>query len=338
MSYDKHRRLQQIVEGKKVLFVTTKNIDYIRNAQEIRILKTYTDRLELLYSNKKNYIKRVLEIWRKFNKKNIEKNDVIFVGFAPQLVIPFKWYLLKNKVVVIDFFISVYDTLVCDRKKIKLKSFGAKFCHKLDEFTLNKANYVISDTNAHANFFATEFRADLQKIETIYLEADPTIYFPRLQKKEIGLQDKFVVLYFGSVLPLQGVDVILEAIRSLKNREDIFFDIIGPIPKKYDKPIQKNVRYIEWIEQKELAEHIANADLCLAGHFNENVMKAKRTIPGKAYIYEMMGKTMVLGDGAANHELFSEDEQHYFVEMGNAVALSKKICEICEKGTENGSW
>ena len=328
---DENESFQQIVEGKRVLFITTKNTDYIRNAQELRMLKTYADKLEIICSNKKKYVKRVLEVWHKLNRQIIDGNDVIFVGFAPQLVIPFKGYLLKNKIVVIDFFISVYDTLVCDRKIIKLKSFGAKLCHKLDEITLRRADHVIADTNAHAYFFASEFNTNLQKIETIYLEADPAIYFPRPQKKELELENKFVVLYFGSVLPLQGIDIILEAIRSLKDREDIFFDIIGPVSKKYSKPDQKNVRYIEWIDQEKLAEHIANADLCLAGHFSGNILKAKRTIPGKAYIYEMMGKTMILGDGSANHELFKEDKKHYFIEMGSVVALSEKICEICEK-------
>ena len=98
--------------------------------------------------------------------------------------------------------------------------------------------------------------------------------------------NKYVVLYFGSVLPLQGVDVVLDAIKLLKNEKDIFFQVIGPISKKYSKPVQDNVEYIDWLEQKELAEYIANADLCLAGHFNGEIDKAKRTIPGKAYILD----------------------------------------------------
>ena len=101
-----------------------------------------------------------------------------------------------------------------------------------------------------------------------------------------------MVLYFGSILPLQGVDVVLETIRKLKGRDDIFFDIIGPIPQSLQKPIQSNVRYTDWLSQEELAERIASADLCLAGHFNGSIAKADRTIPGKAYIYEAMKKKM----------------------------------------------
>ena len=46
----------------------------------------------------------------------------------------------------------------------------------------------------------------------------------------------------------------------------------------------------DWLPQEKLAEYIDMADLCLAGHFNAAVEKASRTIPGKAYIYQAMGK------------------------------------------------
>ena len=68
--------------------------------------------------------------------------------------------------------------------------------------------------------------------------------------------------------------------------------------------------------------------MCLAGHFSADIDKAWRTIPGKAYIYEMMGKKMILGDGAANHELFESDEKHSFVERGSSMALANEVRRI----------
>ena len=53
--------------------------------------------------------------------------------------------------------------------------------------------------------------------------------------------------------------------------------------------------------------------------------KAKRTIPGKAYIYQAMGKKMILGDSPANRELFGENEKLLFVTMGCSQELQKKI-------------
>ena len=67
------------------------------------------------------------------------------------------------------------------------------------------------------------------------------------------------------------------------------------------------------------------ADLCLAGHFNAGVDKAKRTIPGKALIYSAMEKDMILGDNSATRELFNNDKRAFFVEMGNEYALAQGI-------------
>lgn len=321
-------KLAEIVKDKSVLFITTKNIDYIRNTQEIHILEKYAKSCELIYSEQKNYILRILSVWMKVINNKIKEKDVVFIGWSPQFVIPFVGYKFRNKFVVIDFFISVYDTLVCDRKKFKKNGLIAKILHKWDEYTLLRCNHVITDTKAHADFFIKEFGGKRELFETIYLEADSKIYYTRPQNKPKELENKFIVLYFGSILPLQGVDIVLDAIRALKDRDDIYFDIIGPIPEKYNKPMQENVCYTEWLSQEELAEHIANADLCLAGHFSEDIDKAKRTIPGKAYIYEAMEKKMALGDSKANRELFVEDERHIFVDMGNSQDLSCVILEI----------
>ena len=141
----------------------------------------------------------------------------------------------------------------------------------------------------------------------------------------MACDNKHKILYFGSILNLQGVDVILEALKAFSGKENYQFYIIGPIPENMDKPELSNIKYINWLTQQELADYIANADLCLAGHFSGDISKAKRTIPGKAYIYEAMERPMILGDGPANHELFQEDDKHTFVEMGNPEALAQAI-------------
>ena len=57
-----------------------------------------------------------------------------------------------------------------------------------------------------------------------------------MQSKRSDLEDKYIVLYFGSILPLQGADVVLRAIEILREQKNIFFQIIGPITKRYEIP------------------------------------------------------------------------------------------------------
>ena len=126
---------------------------------------------------------------------------------------------------------------------------------------------------------------------------------------------------------------MLEAMNRLKDDPNFCFYFIGPIGQDIQKPQGKNIHYRHWLSQDELAQYIDFSDLCLAGHFNAKIQKAKRTIPGKAYLYHAVGKPMILGENLANHELFSEQEKGiYFVEMGSGEKLAEKIKKIANIG------
>lgn len=320
--------LDQIIElinEKKVLFVATKNSDYLRLVQEINLLKKYSKSVDVICNSDKSYFKRVIKVFLKLIRTPLENYDIVFVGFMAQMIIPFfarKW---KKKIIITDFFISIYDTLVDDRKRISGNSFLGKIVKIIDKKTIEKSDYIITDTKEHAKYFSIDFEMNLKKAFVLYLEADKNIYFPRQIEKPTYLKDKFVVLYFGSILPVQGVDVVLKAAELLKNEKKIHFLIIGPIGKKILKPELDNITYIEWLSQVELAKKIAYSDLCLAGHFSATVGKAKRTIPGKAYIYDAMQKKIVLGDTPANRELYSESDKYIYVPVGSANKLAELI-------------
>lgn len=316
------------LKNKKVLFITTKNLDYLRNTQEIEELEKLASEVKVLGSYSKNYLVRVLTVYWGLLTISMKAFDSVFVGFSPQLVVPVWFWKFRKNEVYIDFFISMYDTFVMDRKKFTPNSIVAKVFRILDSFTLKKANHVIADTKAHGNYFVEDFGVDADKIEVMYLKADTSIFYPREIEKRNNIKGQFDVLYFGSVLPLQGVEVVIEAAKILMNEKDIHFTIIGPIKDKMEKVESETIEYIDWLSQPDLATYIAMSDLCLAGHFNAEIGKAKRTIPGKAYIYEAMDKPMILGENEATHELYQVDDKHHFVEMGNARKLADKVLEI----------
>ena len=102
--------------GKHVLFITTKNLDYLRNTQEIAKLRESAASVDVLGSSEKSYARRLLHVYGKLSTMSLKQYDTIFVGFAPQLILPLFGWRFRKKTVVIDFFISVYDTMIQDRK------------------------------------------------------------------------------------------------------------------------------------------------------------------------------------------------------------------------------
>ena len=315
-------------ENKKVLFVTTKNIDYIRNVQEIKLLNEKYKEVKIIYSKSKNYYIRILVVNLKLFFLNKKKFDIIFIGFLPQLIIPFLYKKRKQKqIIIIDFFISIYDTLVNDRKKIKQNTIMSKILKKIDKNTLKKVDEIIVDTKESGKYYIEELDADNNKIKVLYIEANEKIYAPsKVNQIEKENKDDFIVLFFGTGLPLQGVDIVLKSAELLKNNSKIKFIIIGNIKTKKD---YTNIKFLPFMNEEELARYIKMADLCLVGHFNNQIEKAKRTIPCKAFICKAMNKKMILGKNKANMELFNDkDENIYYVEMGNSQELSKIISNI----------
>lgn len=322
------------IKGKNVLFITTKNTDYIRNTQEISILRKNSASLKVIGSASKNYLLRILCVYFSLFFTSAAPFDVIFIGFAPQLILPIFHFKFRKKYIIEDFFISMYDTFCLDRQKFSARGLLGRILHHIDSLTLRYGDKIISDTKAHGQFFVKEFQAEENKLFTLYLEADKELYHPMDNEKPDFLQGRFTVLYFGSVLPLQGVDVVLKAYDIVKDTPGITCIFVGPISDSKllaAKPQSENILYIDWLPQNELASLIHSADLCLAGHFNADIDKAKRTIPGKAYIYHAMEKPMILGENPANHELFDvSDPLITFVEMGNPVALANAILSNIE--------
>lgn len=332
--------LLYIIRGKRVLFITPSDVDYIRNKQEIRILQRAAGQLDVVAptpagSVEPTGIKRILQINLRVISACVKNYDVIFIGGIPQLLIPLAWMLCGKKTIIIDFFISLYDTLVCDRHVLSGKNPLAWFLKALDRHTLSRADYVVVDTKVHGAYFSHMFGINPDKMAVVYLEADRDIYYQRNMERPPDLRDKFIVFFFGAMNPLQGVEIILDAARLLEEHERVIFIVIGPYEKingikRYTG--LSNVRFASrWLPQTEVADYIAMSDLCLAGHFSTVIPKASRVIPGKAYSYLAMRKPVILGDNPANRELFSDETENvHFVRMGDPEALASRILHLAD--------
>ena len=141
--------MKELVNEKNVLFITTKNLDYIRNVQELNLLQKNAGSVAVIGAPDSKYIVRLLKVYRQILSKNMKDVEVVFIGFAPQLVLPILRRRFKRKKIIIDFFISLYDTMVCDRKKVREDSLLARILHWIDKKTLEYCYYVITDTKSH---------------------------------------------------------------------------------------------------------------------------------------------------------------------------------------------
>ena len=327
-------RLLNLLKGKNVVYITVKNENYIRTKQIKRILSENAGSFAVYSSEKGNPISRALDIKKRLRDISFEGVDVVIVGFLPQLI----WKNVTNRVsgnsdvvLVAEMFLSVFDTVVLDRKLVWKNGMIARFCRKLDKRVVKEADLVITDTNADIEYFAKEFGADKDKFETLYLQADLDGILDNEPINDEKSAESKEVLYFGTGLPLQGTEYVARAFKVLAEEHGYKCIYIGGL-KGMSRDMRKTLLscenrvvnkrkgcmvYHKWLGQNELYRQISEAAVCLAGHFEPDIDKADRTIPGKAMIYEALGKSMVLGDTKANRELFEPDNKHIFVPRGD---------------------
>ncbi len=108
--------------------------------------------------------------------------------------------------VLFDAFISLYDTLCFDRKRFSPASLPGRTAFWLDQNGSHLADRVLLDTQAHALYFEEQFAIPRGKLAHLFVGCEEQIFEPR-PASSAGLN----VLYYGSFLPLQGIDVIIRA-------------------------------------------------------------------------------------------------------------------------------
>ena len=317
----------------KVLFISGREATYTRNSVILKGLKANGVEVIECTDSSKSYLLRYPKVLLKFIFKKREDFDLIFIGFLGQPLVPII-NKLSNKPIVFDAFLSTYDTMCFDRKKIKPDSIGGRFFYWLDKHSCELANTVLLDTNAHIDYFVNTFGLKRDKFQRILVGADDSIFYPI--NLDINEDDTiFNVFYYGTYLPLQGIEYIIKAAKKLEDYKDIKFKIVGKGMeyKKTMKLIQEldvnNIDFVDWIPYNELPLEIAKADACLGGHFS-NIDKAKRVISGKTYQFIAMKKPVIIGDKPANRELFEHRKNAMLVEMANADALVDAILELKE--------
>ena len=278
-------------------------------------------------SSKKILIRYLQIIWKFVRKKKYDV-DVVFVGFLGQPMIPFIRVLWRGPL-VFDAFLSLYDTLCFDRKWVSPKSIIGRLAWWVDKISCQLADIVILDTQAHADYFERTFNVPRNKLKVLFVSCDKEIFVPRHTVNRYP-----TVLFYGSFLPLQGVDSIVRAAALLADTP-IQFCIIGDglMKQSIDKLVTQlkvpNLTFVPPVPLTHLPELIASASVCLGGHFGPSD-KARRVIAGKTFQCLAMGKPTVVGDNNANRELMTHGKDAWFCEMENPEALANAVRTLIE--------
>ena len=214
--------------------------------------------------------------------------DVVWVPCFRQrdLLAASKWAQKQAVPLIFDPLISAYDKQVYEKKKFPPDSHKAKKLHRWEQDLFRRADVLIADTQAHADYFIEEFSLSDKQLEVIPVSAEEQLFRP-IRKNPPG--DKPEFLFFGTFIGLQGTEFIVQSLTHYDG-PPIRVTLMGEGPDK-DRCIElsktlKIPTAIElcfegWIPIAQLADRISRADYCLGIFGRSN--KARRVIPNKVY-------------------------------------------------------
>jgi glycosyltransferase involved in cell wall biosynthesis len=337
-----------------ILYFGTYEEDYSRNQIMIKALRALGHNVKEIHislwggaadktgtlsglRNKMIFACRLASIYPRLFIKYLQagKHDLIFVGYFGHLDMLFlklfKLILFRREKIVFDVFLSLFDSMIIDRKMAGSTSLLARITYALDSTACRIADIVILDTNAHCAFFHDTFKVPLNKMFRVYASADQAVFYPRpAPVKAPG----FTVLFVGKYIPLHGIEYIVGAADILKGEDDIRFIFIGKgqlypeIQRMVHDKNLSNIEFIDWVKYETLPDYLAAADVCL-GIFSATD-KASRVIPNKVFQAMAMGKAVITGRTPGSAEGLVDGSNILLCNVADPEDLARAIKRLKE--------
>jgi glycosyltransferase involved in cell wall biosynthesis len=218
--------------------------------------------------------------------------------------------------VIFNPLVSLFDTFVTDRRRFRAGSPPARVLEALDRRALRAADVVVADTRAQADFLRE--LAALDRVEVAFVGAEERLFSPGTDERGAH------ALFVGKLIPLHGVETILEAARLAP---EVRVRIVGSgqlEPLVRARP--PNVEWMPWLEYEDLPAEYRAASFAL-GVFGRSE-KAARVIPNKAFQTLACGTALVTADTPAARELLVDGESALLVPAGDATALAAALVRL----------
>ena len=240
-------------------------------------------------------------------------HDAVMIGYLGQIDVLVLWPFARARGVAIvwDAYISLYDTVVADRNIVGPKHPGAMLLFALEWLSCRAADQVILDTRAHAEYFEKAFRLEPGRTVVVYVGVEPE-HFPSRPRSAMPEQANAPVrvLFYGSFIPLHGIETIVRAAEMAKDGAIDWLLIGGGqeesrIRQMLAKLGLTRLTWIPRVKYGELKDWIHRADICL-GIFGASE-KAARVIPNKVFQVLATGTPIITRDSPAIRELLAPD-------------------------------
>jgi glycosyltransferase involved in cell wall biosynthesis len=259
--------------------------------------------------------------------------DAVIFGHPAQLdlVLTAWWFRRRQIPVIWDALVSMYDTVVTDRGVQHPRSIWAQLYRLLDRLASRVADVMVLDTAEHCVYWQQTFAVSAAKL--IVIPVGATDLFTCVSQGAQPDAD-FTVLFYGTYIPLHGVETIIWAAKCLEQYRQIHWILIGTGQQRamVDQLVKdshiENAQFIDWVPLEKLPDYIAAAQVCL-GVFGFGD-KATRIVPNKVFQCLAAQRPVLTADTPAARALLWRDGLRgaQLVPAGNAESLAAAVLQL----------
>lgn len=262
----------------------------------------------------------------------LPKPDLVWVPCFRQrdLAAASRWAKSHGVPLVFDPLISAYDKQVDERGKLDAGSSRAQRLLAWERALLQRADKLVADTPAHADYFSQILGVAGENISVVYVGAEEALFKPQPPTSDAG-DAPIEVLFYGSFIPLQGPQVVIEAAR-LYRGPPVKWVLLGqgPLRSMCEEAARDvaNVTFEDWMAYEKLPARIHQADILL-GVFG-TTPKASRVIPNKVFQSLACGKPVITrsANSYPDELLAAANSGLVWVPAGDAQSLADCVANL----------
>ena len=205
----------------------------------------------------------------------------------------------------------------------------------LERFLYAQADHIVVNSPAYVDYLRGK-GVPVDKISFIPYGTDVEMFNPRVDgstlRRELGLDDKFLVIYAGALGMANDIDTLLRAARQLLDETGIHFVLFGDgkeranLEETAKELALTNVTFAGARPKRDMPQVLAASDVCVA--ILRDIPMFRTTYPNKVFDYMAAGRPTVLAIDGVIRQIIEQSNGGIFVEPGDDKALADAVYSL----------
>jgi len=317
-----------------------RNLVYREDVDGIQVVRTWLFPLpnRKAYERMLNYVSFCVSA--AMREREIPRPDVV-IATSPQLLVGLSgWWIAHWKRV--PFIFEVRDLWPESLSAVGMgeaNSWLHRVLGAIAGFLYRRANRIVVVTPAFREHLIKFWQVPDGKISIVENGVESALFSPAAEQKDLraqlGLVDKFVVSYIGTMGMAHGLETLIEAAAAIQpTNAKIAFLLVGEgadkerIRQMVQRHGLKNLRFVDQQPREKIPAYICASDVCLVLLRKTELFKT--VIPTKMLEFMSCGKPVILGVDGQARQILEEARTGVAIEPENARELVQAILKLAE--------